>query len=147
MVENPFIGREFAGFKVMEFLGRGGMGMVMKAVREADGTVAAVKLIQEHEAQDAQFIARFEREAEVLRTLEHPNILHVYDHGRDEDGVVYIIMEFIDGPSLGDVIKEYGRIPPPQALRIIHDTAQALKSAFEQNVIHRDIKPDNILLT
>ncbi|MHC4600163.1 MAG: serine/threonine protein kinase, partial [Planctomycetota bacterium] len=147
MVENPFIGRQFAGFQVTEMLGKGGMGVVMKAVREEDGTTAAVKLIQEHEARDAQFIARFEREASVLMSLEHPNILRVYDHGKDETGVYYIVMEFIDGPSVGDVIKDYGRIPPAQALSIILDTSKALKSAHTQNVIHRDIKPDNILLT
>ncbi len=147
MAGNPFIGREFAGFTITDELGKGGMGVVMKAVRESDGVVAAVKLIQEHEAKDAQYIARFEREAAVLQGLQHPNILKVYDHGRNEDGVFYIVMEFVDGPSVGDVIHRYGRIPPAQAMRIILDTSKALKSAHGHNVIHRDIKPDNILLT
>ena len=147
MSDVPFLGREFAGFKITGMLGKGGMGVVLKAVRESDGAVAAVKIIKEAESRDPQFVARFEREASVLQSLAHPNILSVYANGRTPDGTYYIAMEFVDGSSAGDVMKRLGRIPPAQAMSIVQQTSKALKSAHEKNVIHRDIKPDNILLT
>ncbi|MCU0722737.1 MAG: protein kinase, partial [Planctomycetes bacterium] len=147
MADVPYLGREFAGFKITEMIGRGGMGLVMKAVRESDGKIAAVKLIRQADAQDPQYVARFEREASVLQSLHHPNILEVFGHGKSDDGTFYIVMEFIDGSSAGDVLKSFGRIPAGKASAIAWGTARALQSAHAQAIIHRDIKPDNILLT
>ncbi len=147
MDDNPYIGREFAGFAVRHMLGRGGMGVVMKAVRPSDGKAAAVKLIKEAEARDPKFIARFEREADLLQALNHPHILGVFGRGRSEDGTYFIVMEFVDGSSAGDILKKCGKVPPKQAVAISWMVAKALESALAHNVIHRDIKPDNVLLT
>ena len=125
MPDVPYLGREFAGFKITGMIGRGGMGMVMKAVRASDGAIAAVKLIKQAEAQDAQYIARFEREASVLQSLHHPNILEVFGTGKSDDGTFYIVMEFVDGSSAGDVLKNFGRIPPAKAVAIAWATARA----------------------
>ncbi len=147
MIQNPYIGKEYAGIEITEEIGRGGMGVVMKGRKKSDGSIMAVKLLPQGASKDAQYISRFEREAKILMQLRHPNILHVESMGEAEDGSYYIAMEFIDGFSLGDVIKNVGKIPVVQAASIIMNTAKALKAAQLQNIIHRDIKPDNILIT
>ncbi len=147
VIQNPYLGKVYAGVELGQEIGRGGMGVVMKGTRKSDGAVMAVKLLPKAEAKDAKYISRFEREARLLMQLRHPNILHVDNMGHAEDGTYFIVMEFIDGSSLTDLIKNLGRVPPAQALGITKSAAMGLKSAHEQNVIHRDIKPDNVLLT
>ncbi|MHC4598971.1 MAG: protein kinase domain-containing protein [Planctomycetota bacterium] len=142
---NPFIGKEIEGWKVTEELGRGGMGVVVLA-ENAEGEKSAIKLLPKDVAKDAKYIARFEREASVLETVDHTNILQVYGTGRTPGGVYYIIMEYVDGKSLGDVIKMIGRLRPDHAMSITCKVAEGLQAGHDKSIIHRDIKPDNILL-
>jgi len=142
---NPFIGKTIGRWTLESELGRGGMGVVMLA-RSEDGTPAAVKLLSKDVAKNQQYISRFEREAQVLEHVEHPNILKVFETGRTPEGLYYICMELVDGKSLGDVIKTLGSLRPDQSLAIVSRVADGLHAAHRRNIIHRDIKPDNILI-
>ncbi|MHC4600775.1 MAG: protein kinase domain-containing protein, partial [Planctomycetota bacterium] len=140
------IGQVIAGIRITASLGEGGMGVVVQGVRESDGRRVAVKFIREEESSDSQFTERFEREARILETLDHGNILKLLDWGRLDDGAYYIVMEFVDGCSLGDLLDVRQKVEVHFALEITRATARALESAWKNNVIHRDVKPDNILL-
>ncbi|MHC5038875.1 MAG: protein kinase domain-containing protein [Planctomycetota bacterium] len=142
---DPFAGKTIDGWTLVREIGRGGMGVVLLA-KDAEGRRAAVKLLPPDVAKDQQYIARFEREAKVLASVEHPNLLKVFGTGRTPKGAYYIIMEYVDGKSLGEIIKMLGRVRPDQALGIVCKVAEGLQAAWDRNVIHRDIKPDNILL-
>ncbi|MHC4780777.1 MAG: serine/threonine protein kinase, partial [Planctomycetota bacterium] len=142
---NPFIGKEIEGWKLTQELGRGGMGVVMLA-ENAEDELAAMKLLPGDVAKDSNYIARFEREANALDAVDHENILQVFGTGMTQEGIYYIIMEYVEGKSLGDVIKTIGQLRPDQALSITKRVAAGLHEAHGQNIIHRDIKPDNILL-
>jgi serine/threonine protein kinase/formylglycine-generating enzyme required for sulfatase activity len=147
MIENPYVGKVFAGVEIGEEIGRGGMGVVMLGKRRSDDATVAVKLLPANEARDSTYIERFEREARLLMQLRHPNILHVDNMGSADDGTYFIVMEFVDGQSVGDLIGMQGALPPDQSTAIIIDSCRGLVAAHKQSVIHRDIKPDNILLT
>jgi serine/threonine protein kinase/formylglycine-generating enzyme required for sulfatase activity len=140
------IGREIDGVRVATRLGEGGMGVVYRGVRVKDGTDVALKFLRRESSADGRFQERFEREARILSALDHENILRIFGWGRLEDGTVYILMEFVDGCSLSDVLDRKGKLPLADALGIARATARALASAAKSSVIHRDVKPDNILL-
>ena len=140
------IGREIEGVRISSRLGEGGMGVVYRGTRLRDGTSVAVKFLRKESSAEGRFHERFEREARILSSLDHENILRIFGWGRLEDGTVYILMEFVDGCSLADVLDRKGKLALPDALGIARATARALASAAKGNVIHRDVKPDNILL-
>ncbi len=137
-------GATFRGIEVQDVLGRGGMGVVYRARQLDLDRPVALKVMTPKYAADAEFAERFNREAKALATLSHPNIVQVYDFGREAD-FCFLAMEFVDGTSLRGVLKE-GRPSPAEALRLIGQICDALEYAHSRGVVHRDIKPENILI-
>ena len=141
-------GDRFGDCTIVRPLGTGGMGQVYLA-KSADGINYALKVLHpdlEHRSTDMK--RRFLHEAEFLMTIRHRNLVEVFDAGEDpEMGLCYILMEYMPGGSLGDLIAREGRLPVDKAISYVSQTADALSVAHKQGVIHRDIKPDNILFT
>jgi tRNA A-37 threonylcarbamoyl transferase component Bud32/biopolymer transport protein ExbD len=138
------IAGRFPQFQIVECLGRGGMGVVYKARQKSLDRWVAIKLLAPERVHDERFAEHFEREAKTLARLSHPNIVTVFDHG-EADGMFYIVMEFVDGVNLRDLLHE-GKMEPAQALSIVPEICAALQFAHDHGVVHRDIKPENILI-
>jgi serine/threonine-protein kinase len=140
-------GRSYGGrYAVVEKIGSGGMAEVYRARDELLGRDVAVKVLNERLSSDRQFVERFRREAQAAANLNHPNIVSLYDYGSDE-GTNFIVMEFIDGDPLSDVISNEGPLMPERAAEIGHDVGLALDRAHASGLVHRDIKPANIMVT
>lgn len=135
----------FTGYRDFQFIDRGGMGAVYSAVQESLERRVAVKILPPEMAQDDAFVDRFNQEARLLAKLQHPHIVAVYDFGSTPAGHLYIVMEFVEGQSLLEVMKKR-RLAVTETLQIIAQVCEALQFAHERGVIHRDIKPTNILL-
>lgn len=133
-------------YVAIERIGTGGMAEVYRARDELLGREVAVKVLSERLSQDRAFVERFRREAQAAANLNHPNIVSLYDYG-STDSSSYIVMELIDGPSLAEVLSSDGRLTPERAAEIGADVAQALERAHTAGIVHRDIKPGNIMLT
>src|SRR6266496_1744047 len=127
-------------------IGRGGMGVVFKARDERLKRQVAVKVLPPELAFREEIRLRFVREAETAARLSHPHIVPIHSVGEGPDGLVYFVMAYVDGESLGAKLKRRGRLPPDEARRIMLETADALGAAHALGIIHRDVKPDNILL-
>jgi hypothetical protein len=127
-------------------LGQGGMGIVYKCLDPKTGRQAAVKLLPQQLTAAPAFLQRFRREVLTLERLDHPNIVHIYDHGEFE-GAYYYAMEYVQGAGLDSLLANKEKLPPLEALRIIRACAEALAHSHARAVIHRDIKPANIMLT
>ena len=134
----------FPQLEVLEYLGRGGMGVVYKARQRSLGRVVALKLLAPERVSDAKFAARFTQEAQALATLSHPNIVTIYDFGQ-AGGFYYLLMEYVDGVNLRQAMKA-GRFTPEQALSVVPPVCEGLQYAHDHGVVHRDIKPENLLL-
>lgn len=132
-------------FELLEQLGRGGMGVVWKARDHDSGEIVALKLLHAMFIDDKDYVARFEREVEVVRRITSPNVVRVLGYGQ-RDGVPYFAMEYIEGPSLREAILGRGPLGWGETRRIAADIAVALSGAHEVGVVHRDVKPSNILL-
>ncbi|MCB9449939.1 MAG: protein kinase [Anaerolineaceae bacterium] len=144
MSSSSLIGRTLGKYEIIELLGRGGMATVYKG-RQADiDRFVAVKVLPPHPGQDPQFIERFQLEARTIARLQHPHILPLYDYGVQDD-ILYLVVAFISGGTLEDHIKE-GPMPLKQIETLLRQIASAMDYAHRQNIIHRDIKPGNILL-
>ncbi|MGH2752466.1 MAG: Stk1 family PASTA domain-containing Ser/Thr kinase [Actinomycetota bacterium] len=133
-------------YRVLGLLGTGGMARVFRARDELLGREVALKVLNERLSSDRSFVERFRREAQNAAGLNHPNIVALYDYG-DEDNRYFIVMELIDGRSLSEVIDEDGALMPERAAEIARDTANGLGRAHEAGIVHRDIKPHNIMIT
>ena len=129
-----------------DFLGGGGMAEVFLAHDRTLGRDVALKVLREDYAKDAHFVERFRREAQSAAALSHPNLVQVYDQGRAEDGRYYIAMEYVPGGTLGDRIGRAGPLDPAEAARLASQVAEALQAAHERGIVHRDIKPQNVLI-
>jgi len=138
------IADKFPQFEITECLGRGGMGVVYKALQKSLNRTVAIKILAPERVGNEKFAERFTREARTLARLNHPNIVTVFDHG-ETDGLFYIVMEFVDGVNLRDLLRD-GRLAPKQALSIVPPVCEALQYAHDKGVVHRDIKPENLLL-
>jgi len=143
--KDELIGKNLGQFEILQEIGRGGMATVYKSRQQSMNRIVAVKVLPQHLLHDPGFYERFEREVEVISTLEHPHILPIYDYGQS-DGVPYIAMRFLGGGSLEDQIRRQGPVMVDDLERPLRQIAQALDYAHKQGIIHRDLKPGNIML-
>ena len=134
-------------YALVRVLGSGGMAKVYLAHDEVLGRDVALKMLRGAYAEDEEFVERFKREAQAAARLSHPNIVAVYDRGRADDGSYYIAMEYVPGGTLKDRIVRDGALAPGVSAGVAEQIADALSAAHEQGVIHRDIKPQNALVT
>jgi predicted Ser/Thr protein kinase len=142
----PDVGETFGSYRIESLLGRGGMGSVYLAMHSRLGRKVALKVIAPALALDADFRARFLRESQLAASLDHPNVIPIYD--ADEiDGVLYLAMRYVNGPSLRELIRERGSLSADETARIIEQIAGALDEAHRAGLVHRDVKPANILLS
>ena len=132
-------------YELLEKIGQGGMGTVYKAKCHLLNRFVAVKILKAELNDDEDFVARFRREATSIARLSHPNIVNVHD-ASEEEHINFIVMEYIDGKTLKKVIKENGRLSSVETVNIAFQVAKALECAHKNNIIHRDIKPDNIMI-
>jgi serine/threonine protein kinase len=133
-------------YRIDRRLGAGGMSTVFLATDSVLERSVAIKLLAEHLAEDDDFVARFRREALSAARLQHPNIVQVFDSGRDpESDRHYIVMEYVDGPSAADLLREHKELEVEQTVEIVRDACHGLDYAHRAGVIHRDVKPGNLL--
>jgi serine/threonine protein kinase len=133
-------------YDIVSELGRGGMGVVYKGFEASLNRYVAIKVLADSLAHDASVKERFLREARSMASLNDPHIIQIYFIG-DDFGQTFFVMEFVDGESLGSVLKREGKLKPEQAAKVICQTAMGLSTAHDKGVIHRDIKPGNLMLT
>ena len=142
------IGRLIGGrYRLIAPLGEGGMATIWRALDEQLDREVAVKLLREQYGSDAGFAARFRHEARAAGSLSHPNIVPVYDYGTDTDGAQFIVMQLVEGDNLATVLRERGNLETDEAVRIALGVASALEAAHRRGLVHRDVKPGNILIT
>src|SRR6476646_2213349 len=139
------IGSDFLGYRIEELIGRGGMGVVYRAYDLRLKRPVALKLVAPSLARDERFRDRFARESELVMSLEHPHVVPIYDAG-DVDGRVYLAMRLGDGSDLGSLLREEGALEPARAMAICRQVAAALDAAHARGLVHRDVKPSNVLL-
>jgi predicted Ser/Thr protein kinase len=142
MGEKQSIGR----YQIVSELGRGGMGVVFKAWEESLQRFVAIKMLGDQLTEDESLVARFLREARAVADLNHPNVVQVFAVDKHE-GRPYFAMEYVEGESLTELIRTSRRIDPDRAIRLLKEVATGLGAAHDKGVVHRDIKPDNIMLT
>lgn len=146
--EDPLIGETLAGkYLVEELIKRGGMGAVYRGKHILMDKRVAIKVLRPSLAVDDHVVARFSREAKAASRISHPHAVSVTDFGEAESGVVFLVMEYLDGRTLKDVIKSQGPMPLDQVSEILRQVAGALDAAHEQGVVHRDLKSDNIMIS
>jgi serine/threonine protein kinase len=133
-------------YRIGDQLGQGGMGAVYRAEHTQLGKKAAVKVLLEELSNNKDLVARFFNEARAATAIDHPGIVGVFDFGYAVDRRAYIVMEFLDGETLGERRRRLGRLPVPEALTICRQVAGALGAAHARGIVHRDLKPDNIML-
>ena len=146
---DPMLGQTLGGkYKVVRLLGEGGMGAVYEGEQQLGTTVrkVAVKTLHTHLSRDSKVKARFEREVGTIAELEHPNTIQVYDFGSTADGILYIVMEFLQGKSLADALEKQGPMTPERADNILQQVCGSLEEAHGRGIVHRDLKPDNVVL-
>jgi len=139
------VGRTLGHYRILSFIGAGGMGEVYRALDPRLGREVAVKVLPEHLAQNPEALARFEREAKVVATLSHPNILAIHDVG-EEQGIRYAVMEFLEGETLRDLLNK-SQLGWRDAVTIGAAIADGLAAAHAKEIVHRDLKPENIFRT
>lgn len=143
---DALVGRTLGNYRITKEIGQGGMGVVYRAVHVSRGYAVALKVLFPQYGQDPTFLRRFEREARILMALRHPNIVHVYEAGQ-AGGVAFIAMDYVDGRPLSDHVGQGRPMELPAAVRTIKQVADALDYAHGQGLVHRDVKPGNVLIT
>ena len=133
-------------YRLIELLGQGGMATIYRAHDVQLDRDVAVKLLRAEYGRDPDFLARFRQEAQNVAQLNHPNVVDVYDYGQDANGP-FIVMELVDGEDLASILRRTGPLPPRQAARIAAEVAEALAAAHARGIVHRDVKPGNILIS
>ena len=143
----PVIGRVIAGCKVHTKLGEGGMGTVYRARHEQLHKDFVVKILKTHRKPTTRRVKRFQREARLAAAIEHPNIISVQDAGTTEDGLYYIVMQYVDGENLHERVARQGQHPPKEAARIVLAVTRALARLHGAGLIHRDVKAENVVVS
>ncbi len=138
--DNFFLGE----YKIRDRIGHGRMAGVYKAVHTL-GQVVAIKVLPPSRAKDPQLLARFQREARLAAQLDHPNVVRTFQYAQT-NGLHYLVMEYLEGETLDTVLRERGKLPPPEAVRLAYLTALGLQHIHEKGLVHRDIKPGNLML-
>ncbi len=138
-------GTTVAGYQIERLIGRGGMGSVYRADEEGLGRKVALKVIAPELAQDERFRERFLRESRIAASLDHPHIVPIFQAG-DQDGALFLAMRYVEGTDLGKLVQKEGALDPARAISILEQVAEALDAAHEKGLVHRDVKPSNILI-
>ena len=133
-------------YQVEALLGKGGMGAVYRARHILLGDRVAIKILPPEVRTNAEWLRRFQREGQAARRFRHPNAVTVYDLRTTSDGTVYMVMEYVEGHTLGDEIKRRGRLSPPEVVEVLEPIMSVLNTAHAMGVVHRDLKPDNIMI-
>ncbi len=145
--KEPKIGEIFGDrYEILGIIGDGGMGKVYKARHNLMKRIVAIKMLLPHLVQSAAALKRFQQEAQAASALNHPNILTVYDFGISDQGMPYLVMDYLEGTSLAALLQEQGYLPAERAIHIFSQACSALAHAHQKGVIHRDLKPANIML-
>ena len=134
-------------YHVLRKLGEGGMGQVYLAEHVKMGRQSALKVMNPAMVKDADAISRFNREAANASRINHPHVANVYDFGETADGIIYLAMEFVDGPPLTKLLEQDGPLAPARVAAIVRQASEALAVAHDMGIVHRDLKPDNIMIT
>ena len=146
-VADPLVGRIVADrYKILSLLGRGGMGVVYRAEHVHIGKQMAMKLLHGELARNRDTMRRFRREAEAASRLNHPNTVQVFDFGSSE-GMMYLVMELVDGEDLGDIIRREGTLPFARVARLCAQVCASLGEAHQAGIVHRDLKPENVMVS
>jgi serine/threonine-protein kinase len=144
--EEAFAARRLGPYQLKERLGAGGMGEVYLAEHRLLKRPCAIKLIRPERASDPAWLRRFEREVHATARLRNPNTVEIYDYGHAEDGTFYYVMEYLPGLSLQTLVERHGLLPPGRAIYVLRQLCRALKAAHAVGLVHRDIKPGNVLV-
>ena len=134
------------GYRVDRLIGEGGFGQVWRATRERDGTLVAIKILHLELVRSNDALTRFDRELNAIERLDHRHVVRGHDHGTLVDGRPFLVLEYIDGPSLRDVIHERGSLPPHEVVAILEPLCDALTTAHREDLVHRDVKASNVIL-
>jgi serine/threonine-protein kinase len=137
---------EIPGYHLDRLIGEGGFGQVWRASREADGEALAIKVLHLELVRSVDAMTRFQRELEAIERLDHPNVVQGLGHGALADGRPYLLLEYLEGPSLREVLHERGALPPVEMLTILEPLCDALYVAHLAGLIHRDVKASNVIL-
>lgn len=145
----PLRGRKFIGgkYRILELLGTGGMGAVYKVKHEMLDQIFAIKVLDKAASTEEKIIRRFDQEAKAAGALKHENLIGIHDYGVTDDGIIYIVMDYLEGTSLDNEIKRLGQIDEKRAIDIFAALCRGLSYAHGKGIIHRDLKPSNIMLT
>ena len=148
MLSDPLLGRVIDNkYRIDAEIGAGGMATIYRATRLKIGDVVAIKILHTELLREPKFAERFQREAQAAAGLKHPNVVTVHDFGVSDDGIIYLVMELVEGRNLRTIIKDEGPMPATTAAEITRQVCAALTEAHRHNTIHRDIKPANIAVT
>ncbi|MFU8804673.1 MAG: serine/threonine protein kinase, partial [Bradymonadaceae bacterium] len=134
-------------YHLKEIVSRGGMGIIMRAEHILMQRDVAIKLMHPHILADEVMVARFERETQLATLFNHPNLVRVYDFGRTEEGVSFLVMELLEGEDLKNYLTRHGSLSSGHASRLMMQALEGLAEAHAQDVIHRDLKPSNLFVT
>jgi serine/threonine protein kinase len=144
-LSKPMLGQPLGPFVLKGVLGEGAMGLVYRAVRESNGEVVAVKILKHRLSRDELYKERFRREARVAQQVRHPHLVPVVEAGEDE-GIHYLAMSYVEGMSLGEWIEQEGQLPIRACVRTVREVASGLDALHSEGLVHRDVKPSNIML-
>lgn len=148
MSQDPTLvpGDELAGYRIVRFISRGGMGAVYEAIQLSLDRRVALKFIARELGAEEHFRDRFRREARAGAAIDHPNILPVYEAGELPDGLLFLALRYVDGPDLSSLLREQGPLDVSDAVAVLTQLGNALDAAHDRGLIHRDVKPANVLL-